>query len=417
MTKLWEVAGIGLRVLTSVCQLKNQTCNMFRITTFQELMKGLPRGTFNQVVKKHNADKYCKRFGHWDHLIAMLYAQLSGTTGLRPLQTAFNSHEAHLYHLGTAPIKRSTLADANENRAGKVFSDTATWLMERISGQLRQESKEFMYLLDSTSITLKGREYDRWTSRNQTRNTQGIKLHVLLESTAQTPSWTRFSAANVNDVELAAEVPLQEGALYVFDKGYCDYNWWFNIGSAGARFVTRFKYNAAVTVLEERDIPPEDRDIVLQDQLVKFKRKYPGGGRVNKHFDKPLRRVTIMRSDKPKPLVLATNDLTASAMEIARCYKERWAIELFFKWIKQHLKIKSFLGRTENAVRIQILTALISYLLVALHKQRHSLKQSLWDCLCLIRVALFQHFDTEESPYRRRRRDAQYASEMQGGLF
>jgi putative transposase len=380
-------------------------------------MKGLPRSTFDQVVNRHNADKYCKRFSHWDQLIAMLYAQLSGTTGLRPLQTAFNSHAPHLYHLGTSPIRRSTLADANERRGDTVFSEVATWLMGQVSGQLRQESKELMFLLDSTSVTLKGREFDRWTSDNKTRNTQGIKLHVLLESSLQTPSWARFSTANVNDVEMAAEVPLLDGALYVFDKGYCDYNWWHSIGSAGARFVTRFKYNAGLAVLEDHAIPPEDHDVVLQDQLVKFKRKNPGGKRVNKHFDKPLRRVTIARPDKPTPLVLATNDLTASAKEIAQRYKERWAIELFFKWIKQHLKIKKFLGRTENAVRIQILTALISYLLVALYKQRHRLVQSLWDCLCFLRVAIFQHFETEESSYRKRRRDAQYVAEMQRRLF
>ena len=379
-------------------------------------MKGLSRSTFELVVKKHNADKYCKRFGHWDHLIAMLYAQLSGTTGLRPLQTAFNSHEAHLYHLGTSPLKRSTLADANEKRADTVFSEIAARLMGQVSGQLRKESKELMFLLDSTSVTLKGREFDRWTLGNRT-HMQGMKLHVLLESTSQTPSWTRFSAANVNDVELASEVPLQEGAVYVFDKGYCDYNWWHAIGLAGARFVTRFKYNAGLEVVVDRDIPPEDQGLVLQDQLVKFKSKYPGAKRVNKHFDKSLRRVTIMRPDKPTPLVLATNDLTSSAVEIAQRYKERWAIELFFKWVKQHLRIKKFLGRTENAVRIQILTALISYLLVALYKQRHNLKQTLWDCLCFIRVAMFQHFDKEESQYRKRRRDAQYAAEIQGGLF
>jgi putative transposase len=386
---------------------------MFRITTFQELMKGLPRLTFDRVVKKHSADKYCKRFSHWDHLIAMLYAQLSGTTGLRPLQTAFNSHGDHLYHLGTAPIKRSTLADANEKRADTVFSDVATWLMGQVSGALRRESKELMFLLDSTSLTLKGREFDRWTSNNATRNTQGIKLHVLFESISQTPAWTQFSSANVNDVTLAAAVPFQDGALYVFDKGYCDYNWWHSLGLAGARFVTRFKYNAGLKVVEERDISTEDQGVVLNDQIVKFKSKQLGKGRINNHFDKPLRRVTIVRPDKPIPLVLATNDFTASAQEIGQRYKERWAIELFFKWIKQHLKIKKFLGRTENAVRIQILTALISYLLVALHKQRHNLIQSLWDCLCLIRVALFHHFDTGESPYRRRRRDAQHAAEMQ----
>ena len=390
---------------------------MFRITTFQEILKGLPRSTFARVVKKHNADKFSKRFRHWDHLVAMLYAQLSGTTALRPLQTAFNSHEAHLYHLGTAPLKRSTLADANEKRADTVFSEIATWLMGQVSAKVRQESKELMFLLDSTSVTLKGREFERWTANNQTRNTQGIKLHVLLESSSQVPTWTRFSPANVNDVELAPEIPLQPGALYVFDKGYCDYNWWHSIGAAGARFVTRFKYNAGLVVLEEREIPLEDQGVVLQDQLVKFKRKYPSGKRVNKHYETPLRRVTVVRPDKATPLILATNDLSSSAAEIAQRYKERWAIELFFKWIKQHLQIKSFMGRTENAVRIQILTALISYLLVALHRQRHNLKQSLWNCLCLVRASIFQHFDCEESPYRRRRQAAHYAAEKQGDLF
>lgn len=390
---------------------------MFRITTFQEILKGLPRSTFDKVVKKHNADKFSKRFRHWDQLIAMVYAQLSGTTGLRPLQTAFNAHESHLYHLGASPIRRSTLADANEKRADTVFSEIASLLMNQVSGQLRKESKELIFLLDSTSITLKGREFDRWTAANQTRNTQGIKLHVLLDAASQSPFWTRFTAANVNDVEMAPEIALQADALYVFDKGYCDYNWWHSIGSAGARFVTRFKYNAGLAVVEERDIPADAQGVVLQDQIVKFKRKYPGGKRVNKHFETPLRRVTVMLPGKEKPLVLATNDLTSSAMEIARRYKERWAIELFFKWIKQHLKIKSFFGRTENAVRIQILTALISYLLIAIHKQRHKLNQSLWDCLCLIRVALFQHFDKEESRYRIRRRAALHAAEMQASLF
>lgn len=389
---------------------------MFSITTFSELLKGLPRGAFDKLVKKHNADKYCKRFGHWDHLVAMLYAQLSGTTGLRPLETAFNSHASHHYHLGTDQLRRATLADANEKRADTVFAETATWLMGQVARPMRKESKELMFLLDSTSITLKGREFERWTPQNKTRNTQGIKLHVLLESLSQTPAWHSFSAANVNDVELAREVKLEEGALYVFDKGYCDYNWWNSIDTAGARFVTRFKKNASLMITEERDIPEDERDTVLHDQLVTFKSKHPGGKRINL-YSKPLRRITVVRHDKPTPLVLSTNDLEASALEIAQRYKERWAIELFFKWIKQHLKIKKFLGRTENAVRIQILTALISYLLVALYKQRHGLTQSLWDCLCLIRATLFQRPASEAHRHRRRQVDAQKFAQIQPALF
>jgi IS4 transposase len=389
---------------------------MTSITTFQELLKGLPRGTFDKLVKKHNADKYSKRFGHWDHLIAMLYAQFSGAPGLRPLERGFNSHVSKHYHLGTSPIKRTTLADANEKRADTVFSETAAWLMGQVSRSTRKASEELMFLLDSTSVTLKGREFDRWTAANQTRNTQGIKLHLLLDADTEAPAWHRFSPANVNDVSLAREVPLQRNALYVFDKGYCDYNWWHQIDMAGAYFVTRFKRNAAVCVVEERQIPASDAHIVLQDQVVKFKGKYPGGGRINR-YEQPLRRVTVVRADKETPLILATNDLTSSATEIAQRYKERWAIELFFKWIKQHLNIKKFLGRSENAVRIQILTALISYLLVALYKQRNDLKQTLWECLSEVSATLFHRPDTEISVYRRRRRDAQYSAQQQPCLF
>lgn len=380
-------------------------------------MKGLPRAQFQELVKRRNADKYCKRFFHWDHLIAMLYAQLSGTTGLRPLETGFNSHTLHHYHLQTSAIKRSTLANANENRSDAVFADAAALLMEKVSRKLRQQSKEFMYLLDSTSFTLKGRGFDEWTLSSRTRNTQGMKLHVLYDAKRETPVWYDFSSANTNDIERAKDVALQAGALYVFDKGYNDYNWWASIDQAGARFVTRFKRNAAIAVVKELEIPSGTEGIVLADEIVEFKHKHPSGKRVNLYYGKRLRRVTVARPDKDTPIVLVTNDFASSALEISQHYKERWGIELFFKWIKQHLKIKQFLGRTENAVRIQILTALISYLLVALYKQANGLERSLWDCLCLIRVTLFQRPETEASAYRRRRQRAQFISENQGRLF
>jgi putative transposase len=389
---------------------------MSRITTFRELLKGLPRGTFDKLVKKHNADKYCKRFGHWDHLVAMLYAQLSGITGLRPLETGFNSQLAHHHHLGTRCIRRATLADANEKRSDTVFSETAAWLMGQVSGQLRKDSQQLMYLLDSTSITLKGREFDRWTLQNQTRNTQGIKLHLLINAHAQTPAWHNISAANVNDVERARDVPIELGALYVFDKGYTDYNWWHQIDTAGATFVTRFKRNAGLKIEQARAIPDAAVGIVLSDHIVRFKHKHQGGKRVNS-YDRPLRCITIARPDKPTPMVLATNDLISPALDIAQRYKERWGIELFFKWIKQHLKIKQFLGRSENAVRIQILTALISYLLVAIYKQTHGIKRSLWDCLCLVRATIFQRIATEFSRYRQRRRDRAEIEKIQHRLF
>lgn len=386
---------------------------MYSISTFQELMKGLPRHKFDALVKKHNADKYAKKFSHWQHLIAMLYGQLSGASSLRTLAIGFNSHQSHHHHLGAASIQRTTIADANTRRSDVVFAETAAWLMKLVSRKTRSDSSELMYLLDSTSLTLKGREFDRWTQSNSTRNTQGMKVHVLLDAATQSPDWYSFSAANVNDIQKAWEVPLQRGALYVFDKGYCDYSWWHAIEKAGALFVTRFKKNAGLRVVEQREVPA-DAEGVISDEIVQLKHRRPGG-RTNPYVA-TLRRVTIVRAEKTA-LVLATNDLNSSALEIAQRYKERWDIELFFKWIKQHLKIKAFFGRTENAVRIQVLTALISYLLVALYKQRMGMKSTLWECLVQVRETLFQRGASELSRYRRQRRYREDLALIQGCLF
>jgi hypothetical protein len=389
---------------------------MFSITTFGEVLKGLPRSEFDRLVRRLNADKYCKKFRHWDHLVAMLFAQFSGASGLRPLEATFNQQGNHHYHLGVGKIRRSTLADANEMRNDRVFSAVAAWLMNKVSGQLRKDVRDLLYLLDSSSITLKGREFDRWTERNRTNHTQGIKLHLLLDAHSQAPLWHEISAANVNDVVVGRSVPLQQDACYVFDKGYCDYNLWHKIDCAGARFVTRFKTNAKLTVTEERPVDPDVADVVLADQLVILANKCPGSRRKN-HYAKTLRRVVVARPEKGTPLVLATNDLQAPAAQIAQRYKERWGIELFFKWIKQHLKIKRFLGRSENAVRIQLLTALISYLLVAIHKHARSLTHTLWECFCMISTSLFQHPAVEESRHRRRRREQEELARIQMRLL
>jgi hypothetical protein len=383
---------------------------MYSITTFQELLKGLPHGTVSKFIATKKADKYAKRFGHWDHLIAMLYAQLIGSPSLRAIEAGFNSHRSHHYHLHTSPIKRSTLADANEKRTGVVFSEIAGWLMGQVSRQLRRDGAELMYLLDSTSLTLKGREFDRWTSENQTRNTQGIKLHVLIDANDAVPVWHSMTAPNVNDITEALNAPLLPGALYVFDKGYNDYNWWFSIDQAGARFVSRFKRNAGLRITEQLPIPADDAHIVLADELVTFNHRQLGARRINRYHGKQLRRVTVARPDKDTPIVLVTNDMNATAVQIAQNYKDRWGIELFFKWVKQHLQIKQFLGRSENAVRNQVMIALIGYLLIALYKATHHATKTMWECLCIIRPTLFQRRETERIVCIRRGRQTLVAS-------
>jgi len=362
---------------------------MSTITTFQSVLKGIPRTTFERYVAQHQADKNCKHFFHWDHLLAMVYAQLSNASSLRTLEAGFNSHWKYHGQLHTGLVHRSTLAKANERRTSAVFDDVAAWLIAKATRKLRQRVTSLVCLLDSTSVTLKGREFDRWTLDNRTRNTQGIKLHMLFDPSLHTPIWYEFSPPNINDVNQAKHVALQRGAMYVFDKGYCDYNWWAQIDEAGARFVTRFKDNAGVQQVEERPISKEAQGFVLHDEVVQFKQHQLGKGRVNK-YKKPLRRVTIRRPDDGKLLILATNDMDSSALEIAQFYKDRWGIELFFKWLKQHLKIKSFFGRSQNAVRIQIVTALIAYLLLNLHCHGHGLAMTLWHFCSLTTATLFE---------------------------
>ncbi|MGX9220613.1 IS4 family transposase [Massilia varians] len=388
---------------------------MSTIATFHAVLKGLPRAVFNRCVERHHADKGCKRFRHWDHLLAMVYAQLSGASSLRTLELGFNSHSLHHRRLRTSAIHRSTLADASERRSALVFNDTAAWLMGKVSRKLRQEMKPLICLLDSTSITLKGREFDGWTLGNRNRNTQGIKLHVLLDAASGAPLWHDFSAPNVNDVTQAWQAPLQHDTLYVFDKAYCDYNWWARIDEAGSRFVTRFKSNAGIESIEDLPVPGDAQGVVLCDEVVRLKYTHSSKGRLN-HYDKTLRRVTIYRPDKDTPLLLATNDFHSSALEIGQRYKERWQIELFFKWLKQHLKIKTFLGRSSNAVHIQIVTALIAYLLVALYKQAHRLNYTLWHCLALIAATLFEPPIIDTSPPRTRPRRTRALVTTQQGV-
>lgn len=388
---------------------------MYRISRFQELMKLLPRGVFNRAVQAHEADKYRKGFSTWQQMLAMIYAQLSNCASLRVLERSFNSHGAHHYHLGCRSLARTTLADANANADPAVFAEVAEHLMAAAGRGLRQEGKALLRLLDSTSLTLKGGAFEAWTHGNRTRHTQGVKLHLLYGAHEHAPLAQAITPPNVNDIDYARNLPLERGARYVFDKGYCDYSWWWRIERTGARFVTRFKRNARLHVLKERRIARDAGGEILGDQLVRFANKHPGGARRNP-YARPLRRIEVAREGKP-PLILATNDLKSSALKIASDYRSRWQIELFFKWMKQHLRITRFLGHSENAVRIQMLTALIAYLLVALYAKTHGLKQSLWMVLSELRATLFQRADTECYRHRRWREQRRAFVLRQAALF
>lgn len=388
---------------------------MFRVSRFCELLKPFPRGVFDQAVEEADADRGRKSFSCWQQMLSMLYLQLSGASSLRVLESGFNAQRAHHYHLGCGEVHRSTLADSNSKESCvSVFERVANALMQQGRGKLRRESKELLQLLDSSSITVKG-PGAHWAKHTRTAHAPGVKLHLLLGGSPAKPVAAHLSDANVNDIDYARKLELEAGVIYVFDKGYCDYSWWLQIEQSGARFVTRFKRNANLKVLSQRKIPKDAAGTILKDELVCFGNKHPGGGRKNPYTG-ALRRIEVAREGKPA-LVLATNDLKSAALKIADRYKQRWQIELFFKWIKQHLGIKRLLGRSRSAVHIQILSALIAYLLVAIYARTHGLRQSLWLVLAELRATLFQRTHSELDRHRRWREQRSLFQSMQADIF
>lgn len=417
LTDLWErlrCLEFGVTPLSANSTSRHRT--VFSISRFHALLQAVPRGQFQALVEQHEGDRYAKRFGCYDLLVAQVFGHLNGSRSLREIETGFNAHRRHHYHLGTDELRRSTLADACAKRSPAIFEGLAKQLMAGAHRRVRQAGSECLRLLDSTSFTLKGRGFDLWAANSRTRNTQGLKLHIVYDPASAVPTLQEITAANVNDVTQGSRIPITRGATYVFDKGYCDYHWWARLHAQEAHFVTRLKSNAKVTVVRSRRPPAAASGLVLADERIQLSNTNPGAGRKLPQ-DLPLRRITIARPDKPTPLVLVTNDFRRSATEVADCYKARWQIELFFKWIKQNLRIRSFYGRSENAVRIQILCALIAYLLIALYRLRHAPQMPLLRLLDEFRAALFQRPATDMTCERRRRERQLAQLAVQPGLF
>lgn len=375
---------------------------MYSNTRFHQLLEALPRTFVDRISTDLRASRYDKSFKPYDHLMTLLYGQISGARSLRELETGFNAQAAHHYHLGTQPIHRSTLSDANQRRNPALFKAVTSHLMGRVHRKQRQELTELTYLLDSTPIQLKGQGFD-WAEAGATYRNQGLKVHLMLEQSHHTPVYLNITSPNVNDIVDAYRVQLEAYAVYVFDKGYCDYGWWRQIDEAGATFVTRFKRNAAVDVV--RSLPCES-DVILSDEIVSFRHRSNRAHHDNRYYGEPLRRIRVYREDK-LPLVLATNDRVSAAEDIAALYRSRWQIELFFKWIKQNLKLKRFLGRSQNAVILQIYAAIISYLLIWMYRMRWRRgSESLYLLLVELRETLFNRITTDQQRfYRRRRRE------------
>ena len=325
-------------------------------SVFHTVLKHLPWGEFERLVETHGADARQRGFTSKTHIAALIYGQLSGATGLREIETGLSSHAARRYHLGVGDVRRSSLADANAHRPSAVFSDLLATMMTWAHRGLRRKLDGVTYLIDSTSLALTARSA-KWARFSA--EVCGAKAHIVYDPDADQPVYCAVSAANVNDITAAKAMPIEAGATYVFDLGYYDYAWWAELDAKGCRLVTRLKRNSPLTISETRAVPRGGN--VLSDRIGYLPARQ-AKNRKNP-FQKKAREVQVT-IETGRVLRIVTNDLDAPAQTIADLYKRRWAIELFFRWVKQTLKITRFLGTSGNAIRIQIAVALITFLLL-----------------------------------------------------
>ena len=327
-------------------------------SVFHQLLKHLPWEEFDALVKEHRADARVRRLTTRSQFLAMLYGQLAGAASLREIVGGIESHRARLYHLGATLPRRATLADANRDRPAEFFAALLSLMIGRAHRGLRRSLAETTYLIDATGLRLDARSLD-WARFSE--GVCGAKLHVVYDPDADRPIYAAITPARVNDITAAQAMPIEPGATYVFDLGYYDYAWWAKLDAAQCRIITRLKSNTPLAVVEELTVP--EGSAILADRIGHLPARQ-GSGR-NNPFQDPVREVCV-KLDTGKVLRILSNDLDAPAEEIADLYKRRWAIELFFRWVKQTLKIRRFLGISENAVRIQIAVALIAFLLLRL---------------------------------------------------
>jgi IS4 transposase len=332
---------------------------------FANLLKPIDRREFRVIVERHDGDAYDKNFKSWDHLATLIFAQLSHVDTLRGLEVAFNANSQHHYHLNVGKIARSTISDANKRRPVGLFADTFAILARKADRTTRGQGAELVRLIDASPIPLgKLCDWAEWNGR-----IRGMKMHVVYDPCTDCLRDVEVTPATVNDVEIGQKVALETGATYVFDKGYCHFGWWQKINAGGAFFVTRTKVNCRLRSIKRRPLRKRKGDgfRVVDDREVVL------ASRGNARLAMPLRRIRVRR-DQGGLITLITNDMSRTAVEIAALYKGRWQIELLFRWIKQHLRIRKFLGNNDNAIRLQIIAALIAYLLLRIVARLNSLR-------------------------------------------
>jgi IS4 transposase len=350
---------------------------------FTQLRDFLPKRVFDGFVKKRDGDKFIRFFSCWNQLLVMVFAQLSNRASLRDLITTIGAHHSKFHHLGFGQnVTRSNLSKANEQRDPKIFEDFANYMIAL--ARKKRAVKEFfiegkVYAFDSSTISLCLNVF-WWAKFRHTKS--GVKLHTLYDVQTDIPAFNIITNANLSDSQVMAIIPYESGSFYVFDRGYMDVSSLHTIDTIHATFVVREKHNMKYAVVANSLFINKETGI-MADQRILFT-----GNKTKKSYPEVLRRVVFYELISNRTFVYYTNNFEITAENVALLYKYRWRVELFYKWIKQHLQIKAFWGTTESAVKIQIYIALITYCLVAIIEHDLNLEQSTYEVLRILNISL-----------------------------
>jgi hypothetical protein len=352
---------------------------------FAQFLRLLPRYEFQLIANKYLGDHHSKHFKCWDQLACIVFAHIRQENSLRDIDRALNAHAGKLYHIGIQQCPKSTLADANERRDYRIYEEFAKSMMQRArrayaNTELAIDVDNAVYALDASVIDLTLSLFP-WAKFRKTKG--AIKLHAMLDLRGNIPAFLTITDGKVHDVKAAPQVPIEPDGIYVVDRGYVDFSWLWSIHQAEAFFVTRLKKSIKWTRVISH---PVDKSLGLRcDQEILLSTK-----RLQALYPIRLRRVSFRDETQGRTLVFLTNNFLLPSATIAALYKARWEIELFFKWIKQNLRVKAFYGTSPNAVKTQIWVAMIVYLALAILKERYQLEQSLAQLLHFLEVNLFE---------------------------
>ena len=361
----------------------NRVCSIF-----SQILQFIPRLAFEAKVREHKAERHARGFSSWTQLIAMLFGQLGHAQSLREITGGLAACAGKLRHLGVnEPPKRSTLSYANEHRPWPLYRSVFYDLLEHCRGAAAGHKRKFRFKhkllsIDSTTIALSLSMFD-WAQYKRSKG--AVKLHLILDHDGYLPQYAVISDGKQADIHAAKKMSFAPGTMLVFDRGYADYDWWLSLEQQKVFFVTRLKDKADYAVMEKREVPEKGK--VLKDEVIVLL-KLAAEGR-----ECFLRRIEVWVEEKQETMVFVTNHLKLAASTIAAIYKDRWQIELFFKALKQSLKVKTFVGTSENAVQTQIWTALIAMLLVKYLQLRSTFGWSLSNLVALLRQQLFVYRD------------------------